>query len=109
MKSTDLKSIFLIGDMIKTDVCNCFRGENIPRKFHPLLGKLCELWTIIERRNSYEVVGYHRSEMPNRGINWAKYFISISNITSLLTALTAYKEGRFDLIWAPNEFRKLSI
>ena len=139
MKSTDLKPIFLIGDagpdshgsnkvvkdykiipviaarsnsvgdIIKTDEGNCFRGEYIPRKFHPLLGKLYDLRTIIERRNSYEVVGYHRSEMPTRGINWAKCFVSISNITSLLTALTAYKVERFDLIRAPSAFRRLSI
>ena len=48
-----------VGDIIKTDEGNCFRGEYIPRKFHPLLGKLYDLRTIIERRNSYEVVGYH--------------------------------------------------
>ena len=78
-----------------TDDGNCFREEYIPRKFYPLLGKLYDFRTIIERRNSYEVVGYHRSEMPTPRINWARCFISISNITSLLTALTAYKVGRF--------------
>lgn len=98
-----------VGDIIKTDEGNYFRGEYIHRKFHPLLGKLYNLRTIIERRNSYEVIGYHRSEMPNRGINWAKCFISISNVTALLTALTAYKVKRFDLIRAPSAFRRLSI
>jgi len=139
MKSTDVKPIFLIvdagpdshgsnkvvmehkiipiiaarsnsvGDIIKTDEGNCFRGEYIPREFHPLLGKLYDLRTIIERRNSYEVVGYHRFEMPTRGIKWARCFVSTSNMTSLLTALTAYKVGRFDLIRSPSAFRRLSI
>ena len=79
MKSTDLKPIFLIGDagpdshgsnkvvkdykiipviaarsnsvgdIIKTDEGNCFRGEYIPRKFHPMLGKLYDLETVGKR------------------------------------------------------------
>jgi len=34
-------------------------------------------------------------------------FVSIGNITSLLTALTAFKVGRKDLIRAPTAFRRL--
>lgn len=98
-----------VGDIVKTEDGNCFRGEYIPRKYHPILGKLYDLRTIIERKNSYEVIGYHRSEMPTRGITWAKCFVSISNITALLTALTAYKIGRFDLIRSPSAFRRLEI
>ena len=67
---------------------------------------------IVERdtnKNSNEVVGYNRSEMPNRGIDWASCFISISNITALLTALTACKIGRYDLIRALGAFRRLSV
>ncbi len=56
-----------------------------------------------------EVVGYNRSLMPTRGIDWAKCFVSISNITALLTALTAYKVGRYDLIRAPGAFKKLPV
>ncbi len=98
-----------IGDIIKTDEGDRFRGEYIPREYHRILGKIYDLRTIIERKNSNEVVGYNRSEMPTRGIRWAKCFVHISNITALLTGLTAYKVGRNDLIRAPGAFRKLSV
>jgi hypothetical protein len=98
-----------VGEVIKTDEGNYFRGEYIPREYHRILGRLYDLRTIIERKNSNEVVGYNRSEMPNRGINWAKCFVSISNITALLTALTACKVGRYDLIRAASAFRRLSV
>ena len=45
--------------------------------------------------------------MPARRIEWAKLFVSIGNITALLTALTAFKVGRQDLIRAPTAFRRL--
>jgi hypothetical protein len=98
-----------VGDVIKTHDGDCFRGEYIPREYHRGLGKLYDLRTIIERKNSNEVVGYNRSEMPTRGINWARCFVSISNITTILTALTACKVGRYDLIRAPSAFRRLSL
>lgn len=71
------------------------------------LGKIYNLRTIVERKNSNEVVGYNRSKTPTRRIEWAKMFVSIGNITSLLTALTAFKVGRKDLIRAPTAFRRL--
>ncbi len=98
-----------IGDIIKTEEGDCFRGEYIPREYQRILGKIYDLRTIVERKNSNEVVGYNRSEMPTRGIGWAKCFVSISNITALLTGLTAYKVGRNDLIRAPGAFRRLSV
>lgn len=98
-----------VGEIIKTDEGDCFRGEYIPREYHRMLGRLYDLRTIIERKNSNEVVGYNRSEMPNRGIDWARCFVSVSNITALLTALTACKVGRYDLIRAPSAFRRLSV
>jgi len=98
-----------VGDIIKTDEGYCFRGEYIPREYHRILGRIYDLRTIIERKNSNEVVGYNRSEMPTRGINWARCFVSISNITALLTALTAYKVGRYDLIRAASAFRRLEV
>ncbi|MBU4222073.1 MAG: hypothetical protein KKA10_10725 [Euryarchaeota archaeon] len=98
-----------VGEIIKTDEGDCFRGEYIPREYHRILGRLYDLRTIIERKNSNEVVGYNRSEMPNRGIDWARCFVSVSNITALLTALTACKVGRYDLIRAPSAFRRLSV
>ena len=98
-----------VGEILKTDSGNHFRGEYIPRKYHRLLGKLYNLRTIVERKNSNEVVGHHRSKMSNRGIEHAKTFVSISNITALLTALTAFKVGRLDLIRSPSAFRNISI
>ena len=74
-----------------------------------MLGKLYNIRTTVERKNSNEVVGYHRSKMPKRGIEWARIFVSVSNIAALLTALTAFKVGRHDLIRAPSAFRSLSI
>jgi len=98
-----------VGDIIKTDEGDCFRGEYIPREYHRILGRIYDLRTIIERKNSNEVVGYNRSEMPTRGIDWARCFVSISNITALLTALTACKVGRYDLIRAASAFRRLEV
>jgi len=98
-----------VGYILKTDSGNNFRGEYIPRMYHRLLGKLYNLRTIVERKNSNEVVGYHRSKMTNRGIELAKIFVSVPNITALLTALTAFKVGRHDLIRAPSAFRRLLI
>lgn len=98
-----------VGDIIKTDDSDCFRGEYILREYQRILGRIYDLRTIIERKNSNEVVGYNRSEMPTRGIDWARSFVSISNITALLTALAACKVGRYDLIRAPSAFRRLNI
>jgi hypothetical protein len=98
-----------VGEILKTDSGNHFRGEYIPRMYHRLLGKLYDLRTTVERKNSNEVVGHHRSKMSNRGIEQARIFVSISNITALLTALTAFKVGRLDLIRSPSVFRRLSI
>jgi hypothetical protein len=98
-----------VGYILKTDSGNHFRGKYIPRMYHRLLGKLYNLRTIVERKNSNEVIGYHRSKMPNREIEWARIFVSVSNIAALLTALTAFKVGRHDLIRAPSAFRNLSI
>jgi len=98
-----------VGDIIKTDEGDCFRGEYIPREYHRILGRIYDLRTIIERKNSNEVVGYNRSQMPTRGIDWARCFVSVSNITALLTAVAACKVGRYDLIRAPGAFRRLDI
>ena len=56
-----------------------------------------------------DVVGYNRSKTQTRGNEWAKIYVSISNIAALLTALTAFKVGRHDLIRAPSAFRSLNI
>ena len=46
-----------VGTILKTESGTHFRGMYIPRVFHRLLGKIYDLRTTIERKNSYEVVG----------------------------------------------------
>jgi hypothetical protein len=52
---------------LKTEKGTHFRAQYIPRVFHKLLGKLYNLRTTVERKNSNEVVGYHRSKTSTRG------------------------------------------
>ncbi len=98
-----------VGNILKTETGTHFRAQYIPRVFHKLLGKLYNIRTTVERKNSNEVVGYHRSKTPTRGSEWAKIYVSVSNAAALLTALTAFKVGRHDLIRAPGAFRKLNV
>lgn len=98
-----------VGNILKTEKGNHFRAQYIPRIYNRLLGKLYNLRTTVERKNSNEVVGYHRSKTLTRGSEWAKIFVSVSNAAALLTALTAFKVGRHDLIRAPGAFRRLSF
>ena len=73
---------------MKTEKGNHFRAQYIPRIYHRLIGKLYNLRTTVERKNSNDVVGYNRSKTLTRGNEWAKIYVSISNIAALLTALT---------------------
>jgi hypothetical protein len=98
-----------IGNILKTEKGNHFRAQYIPRMYHKSLGKLYNLRTTVERKNSNDVVGYNRSKTPTRGNEWAKIYVSISNIAALLTALTAFKVGRHDLMRAPSAFRRLNV
>lgn len=98
-----------VGNILKTEKGTHFRAQYIPRVFHKLLGKLYNIRTTVERKNSNEVVGYHRSKTPTRGSEWAKIYVSVSNAAALLTALTAFKVGRHDLIRAPGAFRRLNV
>ena len=98
-----------VGNILKTEKGNHFRAKYIPRIYHRLIGKLYNLRTTVERKISNDVVGYNRSKTLTRGKEWAKIYVSISNIATLLTALTAFKVGRHDLIRAPSAFRRLNI
>ena len=98
-----------VGNILKTKKESHFRAQYITRIYHKLLGKLYNIRTTVERKNSNDVVGYNRSKTTTRGNEWAKIYVSISNIAALLTALTAFKVGRHDLIRAPGAFRKLNI
>jgi len=97
-----------VGNILKTEKGNHFRAQYIPRIYYRLIGKLYNLRTTVERKNSNEVVGYHRSKTTTRGSEWAKIYVAIGNIAALLTALTAFKVGRHDLIRAPGAFRRLN-
>ncbi|MCS3924886.1 transposase [Methanosalsum natronophilum] len=96
-----------VGNILKTDRGNHFRADYIPRKYHHLLQKLYDIRTTVERKNSFEVVGYNRSKTLTRGIEAARMFVTIRNITALLTALTAFKVQRIDLIRYQSAFRNL--
>ncbi len=61
-----------IGNILKTEKGSHFRAQYIPRIYHRLLGKFYNLRTIVERKNSNDVVGYNRSKTPTRGSEWAK-------------------------------------
>ncbi|MDY0388155.1 MAG: transposase [Methanolobus sp.] len=98
-----------VGNILKTDRGNHFRADFIPRKYHQLLQKIYDIRTTFERKNSFEVVGYNRSKMLTRGIKAARMFVSIANITALLTALTAFKVQRNDLIKSQSAFRKFQF
>ncbi len=60
-------------------------------------------------KKSNDVIGYNRSQTPTRGGEWARIYVSISNIATLLTALTAFKVEIHDIIKAPGAFRRLNI
>jgi len=98
-----------VGTVLKTGRGNHFRASYIPRIYHRLLQNIYDLRTCVERKNSNDVVGYNRLKTLTRGLKWAKLFVSISNITALLTAMAAFKVERFDLIRAPGAFRRLRI
>jgi hypothetical protein len=98
-----------VGKILKTEKGNHFRAQYIPRIYHKLLGKFYNLRTTVERKNSNDVVGYNRSRTSTRGSEWAKIYVLVSNAAALLTALTAFKVGRLDLIRAPGAFRRLSV
>ncbi len=57
-----------------------------------------DIRTTVERKNLFEVVGYNRSKMLTRDIEAARMFATLGKITALLTALTAFKVQRNDLI-----------
>jgi hypothetical protein len=72
-----------VGNILKTEKGNHFRAKYIPRIYHRLIGKLYNLRTIVERKNSNDVVGYNRSKTLTRGNEWAKIYVSISTLTSI--------------------------
>jgi len=62
----------------------------------------------IERKNSNHDVWYERLKTVQEEVSRLKFTLII-NVTTLLTALTAFKIERYDLIGTPGAFRRLNI
>lgn len=73
----------IAGNILKTEKGTHFRAQYISRIYHKLLGKLYNIKTMVERKNSNDVVGHNRSKTSARGIIWAKTYVSQSNIAAL--------------------------
>jgi len=84
-----------------------FDGRAIPAHLHPVLERFYAVRTTCERTNSGDDWVYDRDRMPNRGVENARIFVGIQNITEALTACTAFKVGRPDLARSPAAFRRL--
>jgi len=80
----------------------------VPPEMIPVLKTLLALRTKIERVFSPARVVYHVDRMNNRGLENAQMNIGKLKCTELLTALTAIKLHRPDLINRPTAFRKYS-
>ncbi|ODS38066.1 MAG: hypothetical protein A7316_08645 [Candidatus Altiarchaeales archaeon WOR_SM1_86-2] len=71
------------------------------------LDRLLALRLECERNFSRMNWVYDRRRMPNKGIDNAAAYVAITGITMLLTAYTAMRMGRGDLIRSPTAFSKL--
>jgi len=95
-------------EVVKTPKGNYFHTKYIPPPYIPHLDLFYNLRTKEERMFSPFDTVYQRTQMPNRGKENALIFTSFTAITQGLTALTAYKTGRLDLIQAATAFRDVS-
>lgn len=91
--------------VVKTPKGNFFHTKYIPPPLIPQLDKIYNLRTKEERMFSPFTTVYQRTRMPNRGKENALLFTGITAITQGLTALTAYKTGRLDLMNSATAFR----
>jgi len=71
------------------------------------LDKLLTLRLESERNFSRMKWVYDRRRMPNKGMDNAAAYVAITGITMLLTAYTAMRMGRGDLIRSPTAFSKI--
>jgi hypothetical protein len=60
-----------------------------------------------ERSFSRDKWGYRRDKMSNRGAREAELYMLITEITTHLTAITAYYVGRTDLVRSPTAFSRI--
>lgn len=76
-------------------------------QIHPgFLKRVISLRTESERNFSRKNTGYRRRRMTNQGEREAIHYTTITNITTLLTALTAYHCSRPDLTCSPTAFSR---
>jgi len=83
--------------------------KHVPKNMIPHLNRILNLRTKIERQFSPAKVCYAADKMFNRGIENAKLAICKLKCTELLTALTALKANRLDLINSPSSFRDYGL
>jgi hypothetical protein len=94
--------------VIKIDTRKYINISHVPPEMIPALKPLLALRTKIERVFSPARVVYHVERMNNRGIENAQMNVGKLKCIELLTALTAIKLHRLDLITRPTAFRKYS-
>jgi hypothetical protein len=95
-----------VGEVVRTPRGRCFRGEYMPRELWPLLDRVYDRRTAIERRYSLDT-NYGLTLMPHKGKEWAQVFIGVGEVLHLLNALTAYKLGELGLIRSSSAFRRV--
>ena len=94
--------------VIKIDTRKYINISHVPPEMIPALKPLLALRTKIERAFSPARVVYHVERMNNRGMENAQMNVGKLKCIELLTALTAVKLHRPDLITRPTAFRKYS-
>ena len=92
---------------IKVTAHKYLNSKYIHPYYYPYLKKIIKFRPITENTFLPDATVYHRKRMSNRGLENAKIFMGITNLTNLLTALTAFKVRRLDLINKPSSFRRI--
>lgn len=95
------------GGVVYTPKSKCFKSEELKRASLDFLERIASRRSESERGHARNKWGYGRDRMPNRGENEAESYVLVTGITTLLTALTAYKVGRADLIRSPTAFSRI--
>jgi hypothetical protein len=94
-------------ELIKTEKGKTFRPEYVEITDPRVLERIANRRSECEREFSRDKWGYRRDRMPNRGDKEAEFFMLITMITTLLTAITAFCVGRADLIRSTSAFKRL--
>ncbi|MHA1271521.1 MAG: hypothetical protein ACTSPY_17140 [Candidatus Helarchaeota archaeon] len=92
-------------DVIKVGKRKYINIKYVPENYIPHLNRILNLRTKIECQFSAPKVCYALNRMFNRGIENAKIATGKLKCTELLTALTALKLNRLDLVNSPSAFR----